>query len=63
MTHEYPSFPLAVGSASFAGRPHVCNCIGCCERCGMCRTDPRHDAATCVRIAHLNAQRARILGG
>lgn len=34
---------------------HVCNCIGCCKRCGMCRTSPWH-ARACDRIAALNGQ-------
>ena len=56
---------LEVGQVNWStprGGYHVCNCIGCCERCGMCRTDPRHDAVTCAKIADLNAQRAEILG-
>jgi hypothetical protein len=30
---------------------HVCNCIGCCNVCGHCRTDPRHTTKACKKIA------------
>ena len=54
-----------IGWASSFGIPntHVCNCIGCCEKCGGCRTDPRHTADVCGKIAALQAERGRILGG
>jgi len=34
---------------------HACNCIGCCEKCGMCRTDPRH-AGNCDKVAEWRSQ-------
>ena len=52
-----------IGWASSSYGTHVCNCIGCCEKCGGCRTDPRHTADVCGKIAALQAERARILGG
>lgn len=33
---------------------HICNCMGCCEKCGGCRTDPRH-ALVCERVAQARA--------
>jgi hypothetical protein len=33
-----------------AQNAHVCNCIGCCEKCGMCRTDGRHSVVTCEKM-------------
>lgn len=44
-----------------SARPaHACHCIGCCTKCGQCRTAPWH-AATCRQIAALNATRDRII--
>lgn len=28
---------------------HICNCIGCCQKCGGCRTNPRH-ALVCDKV-------------
>jgi hypothetical protein len=36
------------------GDAHVCNCVGCCKKCGHCRTDPKHTAQACKEIQRAN---------
>lgn len=39
----------ALSTSSWVGgdRGHLCNCIGCCQKCGMCRTHPDHVPDIC----------------
>lgn len=39
---------------------HACNCIGCCVKCGQCRTAPWHEK-TCDKTASLEKQRKQIV--
>jgi hypothetical protein len=47
-------------STAGTGQGHVCNCIGCCKKCGQCLTAPWH-SATCGSIAALNKARKFII--
>jgi len=31
-------------------RGHCCNCIGCCKKCGTCRTAPWHNLRYCALV-------------
>lgn len=48
-----PNHSWADGQGS--PKAHICNCIGCCEKCGGCRTDPRH-AKVCDEVTRLKEQ-------
>ena len=36
---------------------HVCDCIGCCQRCGGCRTDPKHTSSYCDLLVRQRDER------
>ena len=37
---------------------HACNCVGCCRKCGTCRTWHGHTADYCALIQRQAAERA-----
>jgi len=41
---------------------HQCNCIGCCQRCGTCRTWPGHTPEYCDLLVKQRAEREDMLG-
>lgn len=40
---------------------HVCNCIGCCDRCGHCLTDPAHTRQYCALLQRQKREREDFL--
>lgn len=36
---------------------HICNCIGCCPKCGSCITNPQHTADACEFLQKQAAER------
>lgn len=36
---------------------HICNCIGCCPRCGSCITNPGHTMELCDMLVRHKAER------
>lgn len=47
--------------ASTQRQAHVCNCIGCCRRCGTCRTWPGHTRGYCDLLVKHARERAQLL--
>lgn len=41
--------------------PHSCNCIGCCEKCGSCRTWPGHTPEYCELLQGQKEERKEFL--
>jgi hypothetical protein len=44
------------------GQAHVCHCIGCCTKCGHCRTDLKHTPEACKEIQRANEIYRKALG-
>lgn len=42
---------------------HICNCIGCCSKCGTCRTWHGHTKAYCELLQRQAVERAAALVG
>jgi hypothetical protein len=42
-----------------AASGHACNCLGCCRRCGSCRTWPGHTKAYCDLLVQQADERKR----
>lgn len=40
---------------------HACNCIGCCHKCGTCRTWPGHTADYCALVQRQARERLEAL--
>jgi hypothetical protein len=43
------------------GYGHVCNCIGCCDKCGHCLTSPAHTPAYCELLQRQAREREDFL--
>lgn len=49
------------GYRESGGRPHQCNCIGCCTRCGTCRTAPWHTHEYCELVQRQEKERVDLV--
>jgi hypothetical protein len=49
-----------IGQERFSMLSHSCNCIGCCKKCGRCRTSPWHNEM-CGQWQQMDAANARVL--
>lgn len=62
MSAQVTSYSATTARRSGDDLPHVCNCIGCCERCGTCRTWPGHTRRYCdLLVAQAEERRALVL--
>lgn len=43
------------------GRAHRCNCIGCCAKCGTCRTAPWHTHEYCELVQEQEQERVELV--
>lgn len=48
-------------TASTPLHAHSCNCIGCCRRCGTCRTWHGHTPEYCDMIVRHQAEQHKLL--
>ncbi len=54
---------MSAYSQSVCGNPdlaHVCNCVGCCPKCGTCVTWPGHTTEWCDLLVAQKAARAAL---
>ena len=50
---------LSYAQASTPREAHYCNCIGCCRRCGTCRTWHGHTREYCNLLVRQARERER----
>lgn len=43
------------------GRAHQCNCVGCCTKCGTCRTAPWHTHEYCELVQRQEQERVELV--
>lgn len=48
-------------NSSGSDEGHICNCIGCCDKCGSCRTAPWHTEAYCELLQKQAKKRAKLV--
>lgn len=48
-------------SATTTPQPHACNCIGCCPKCGTCRTWSGHTENYCALLQRQAYERSKLL--
>jgi hypothetical protein len=59
MTEKHWTHVTGLNQSAPQPASHLCNCIGCCRECGMCRTDPRHTPDLCKRTVAWLQERPR----
>lgn len=47
---------------SYDSKFHICNCIGCCPRCGSCATNPTHTKELCDMLQRHKTEREDYYG-